>query len=170
MGNSDFQGRINAWLRETGDRVCGSGGSAIRVHRLYVEDIGRRLGKLHRNSKVKLAVGVYVEDQDPGGDRVVQLKKRGGLFVVAGSDLLLARDLSWGRTKYEGFDLPDFTAEPITFQTKGKNATPGVRLRSLEGGLSFALGLWYIGGEPHPKGTQMVCDRMVELVNESVAV
>lgn len=170
MSKSDFQGRINAWLRETGDRICESGGSAVRIHSLYVEDIGSRLGKLHRDANVKLAVGVDVGDQDPGGDRVVQIKKRDGLFVVAGSDLILARDLSWGRTKYESFDLSDFTAEPITFQAKGKTATPGVRLRSLDGGVSFALGLWYIGREPSPKGMQMVCDRMVELVNESVAV
>src|SRR4249919_570975 len=111
MGKADFQGRINGWLRETGDRVCGSGGSTARLNCMYVEDIGRRLGKLHANSKVKLAVAVYVEDQDPGGD-VESAKKREGVFVVTGSDFILARDLSWGRTKYEGYALSDFKAEP----------------------------------------------------------
>lgn len=169
MAKADLESRINGWLRETGERVCGQAKTTIRVNSMYVEGIAklaRRRGNFHDDSKIKFAVAVYIEEEDSGGDRVESPRRRSGLFVVIDSDLILARDLSWGRTRYDGYDIGDFTADPITFKAKGRVEGPGLRLHSIGNDASFALGLWY-SGVPRPKGSEIVRDRMIELVNEA---
>lgn len=169
MRKSDFHSQINAWLQKTGDQICGEGEGIMQVHGMYVDDIApRRFAALDNDSNVKFAVAVLVDEHDNGGEYVEPAKKRRGVFVVADSAFILARDSTWFRNKYEAYGLSGFMGEPITFKPRGQEEEVlGVRLRHLGESVSYAFGLRSIG-PPNPDGMQAVRDRILELVNGAV--
>lgn len=165
MGKADFQSQINAWLQQTGDQVCGDGDGVAQIHRMYVDDIApRRFATLDNDSNVRLAVAVLVDEHDSGGDHIEPAKKRRGVFVVADEAFILAHDSTWFRNKYESYALSGFMAEPITFTPRGQEDVLGVRLRSLDGSVSYAFGLRSIG-PPNPDGELEVSGQILEIVN-----
>lgn len=162
-----FKDGVTASLRETGDRMSGSGGGTVWFHRTFIDDIVRRCERFYREPTVKLAVAILPVVEDGGGDSVDGARAHNGLLVVVDGDLVLAREMSGKRTRYGIHPVSDLTAESIAVRVANKHDAPGLRLRSHTGGQSFALGLWNAHrSAARPLACESVRDRLVALINE----
>jgi hypothetical protein len=138
----------------------GLGEIAVRRADMYLGDIDRRYNKAFQQAGPELTAPILVERKDTGGDVVVMNKKREGLLVLAGVEIILAEDLSFSRTRTTDFQTSMFTATPIKLRWDGADL-PGLRLKPRKAGESFALGFPLILGRGDPSVPAALRDKVI---------
>jgi len=109
---------------------------------VYLDDIQKHFGNFRGRAidgtLPEVTAPVYV-DKDPGGAEVALTKKREGLLVIfEGGEVIVARDLSFARTKTSGHGRADANAEEITVKVDAV-ALPGLRLTADKEPLVFGI-------------------------------
>jgi hypothetical protein len=128
MGN--VKDNVASALSQISEQILpGSGKMTVRRASLYLDDIGRHLGRGFPDEFPKYAVRIYVAEVDDGGDAVSPPKKREGLFAITATSFILVHEISMARTWTKAFPNDSWRAEPITFVVKAEQM-PGIRLRS----------------------------------------